>query len=93
MIASISPSMEVGGIISNLVGVVLVMASPVFFTMDQAPMALQWLGWVSPMRYAADGTTKALSGDGQIWVELAVLTGFALVAMAAGLWRMRWREE
>ncbi|MCH8153584.1 MAG: ABC transporter permease [Planctomycetes bacterium] len=93
VIASYSPSMEVGGIISNLVGVVLVMASPVFFTMDQAPLALQLVGWVSPMRYAADGATKAISGDTHIWVELAVLTGFALASMALGLWRMPWREE
>lgn len=93
LIASISPSMEVGGIISNLVGVVLVMASPVFFTMDQAPLALQFVGWVSPMRYAADGTEKAISGNGDIWVELTVLTGFAVTSMALGLWKMKWRER
>jgi ABC-type multidrug transport system permease subunit len=93
IIASISPSMEVGGIISNLVGVVLVMASPVFFTMEQAPLALKFVGWVSPMRYAADGTAKAISGNGDIWVELTVLTGFAVASMALGLWKMKWREE
>jgi ABC-type multidrug transport system permease subunit len=93
IIASVSPSLEVGGIVSNLVGVVLVMASPVFFTMDQAPLALKIVGWVSPMRYAADGTAKAISGGGDIWVELTVLTGFAAISMALGLWKMTWREE
>ena len=93
IIASISPSMEVGGIISNLVGVVLVMASPVFFTMEQAPLALEIVGWVSPMRYAADGTAKAISGNGDIWVELTAMAGFAVVSMALGLWKMKWREE
>ena len=93
MIASYAPSAEVGGIMSNLFGVVLVMVSPVFFTMDQAPFVLQLVGWVSPMRYAADGITKAISGDSQVWLELGVLMGFAVVSMALGLWKMQWREE
>jgi len=91
-IASYAPSVEVGGIMANLFGIVLVMASPVFFTMDQAPLVLKIVGWVSPMRYAADGITKSFSGDGQIWVELAVLFGFAVISMGLGLWKMRWRE-
>ena len=93
MIASYAPSAETGGIMSNLFGVVLVMVSPVFFTMDQAPLALKLLGWVSPMRYAADGISKAISGNSHIWLELSVLMAFALVSMALGLWKLRWREE
>ena len=93
MISSYAPSAEVGGIMSNLFGVVLVMVSPVFFTMDQAPFVLQLVGWVSPMRYAADGITKAVSGNGQIWLELGVLVGFAMVSMALGLWKLQWREK
>lgn len=93
MIASYAPSVEAGGIMSNLFGVVLVMVSPVFFTMDQAPFVLQVIGWVSPMRYAADGITKAISGNGQIWLELGVLMGFAVASMALGLWKMQWREK
>ena len=93
MIASFAPSVEVGGIMSNLFGVVLVLVSPVFFTMDQAPLVLQLVGWVSPMRYAADGIAKSISGDSQIWVELVVLLGFAIVSMSLGLWKLRWREE
>jgi len=92
VIASYAPSIEVGGIMSNIFGVILVMVSPVFFTMDQAPRVLQLVGWVSPMRYAADGLTKAISGDSNIWVELIVLTGFALGTMALGLSKFRWRE-
>ena len=92
VISSYSPSMEVGGIMSNLFGVVLVIVSPVFFTMDQAPLVLQLIGWVSPMRYAADGITKAISGDSDIWIELVVLTVFALVSITLGLRKLRWRE-
>ncbi|MBC8281709.1 MAG: ABC transporter permease [Chloroflexi bacterium] len=93
LIGSYAPTVEIGGIMSNLFGVVLVMVSPVFFTMEQAPIALKWLGWVSPMRYAADGIMKSISGSTDIWTELAVLAGFAVAAMALGLWKLRWREN
>lgn len=93
LIGSYAPSMEVGGIMSNLFSVVLVMVSPVFFTMDQAPLVLKIVGWVSPMRYAADGIMKSISGQGDVWVELAVLTGSAAGMLALGLWKLRWRDD
>lgn len=93
LIGSYAPTVEVGGIMSNLFGVVLVMVSPVFFTMDQAPLVLKLIGWVSPMRYAADGIMKAIDGRGDVWIELATLSGFALGAMILGLWKLRWRES
>jgi ABC-type multidrug transport system permease subunit len=93
LIGSYAPTVEIGGIMSNIFGVVLVMVSPVFFTMEQAPRALEWLGWVSPMRYAADGITKSISGDTQIWTEFIILAGFAVAAMALGLWKLNWRER
>ena len=92
VIGSYAPSIEIGGIIANLYGIVLVMASPVFFTMDQSPLAIKLIGWVSPMRYAADGITKSISGDSQILVELIILFSFAFISMSIGLWKMRWRE-
>ena len=93
VIASYAPSMEAGSVMANLFGIVLVVISPVFYTMDQAPAFLKWLGWVSPMRYAADGITKSITGDTGVGVELAVLAGFATVTLALGLWKLRWREE
>jgi ABC-type multidrug transport system permease subunit len=88
-----APSAEVGGIINGLVGIMPVMLSPVFFTMEQAPLLLRWFGWVSPFRYAADGIMKSLSGRTDIRTEFTVLAGFAAMAMAIGFWRMRWRER
>ena len=90
---SYAPSAEIGGIISNLGGVLLTFISPVYFPMEQAPSLMRALGWVSPLRYAADGMMKTFSGQTDVLVELAVLAGFAVVTMAVGLWRLRWREE
>ena len=92
-LASIAPNAEVGGIINNLVGILPVMISPVFFTMEQAPLLLRWLGWVSPFRYSADGIAKTLSGNQDIWMEFAILVGYATVTMAIGFWKLRWRER
>jgi ABC-2 type transport system permease protein len=93
MIASYAQSPEVGGIMSNLFGVFLVMISPVFFTMDQAPAALRLLGWVSPMRYAADGISESISGQTDIWLDFLILAGFAIATISLGLWKMKWREQ
>ena len=92
-LSSLAPSAEVGGIINGMVGIMPVMLSPVFFTMEQAPVLLRWFGWVSPFRYAADGIMKSLSGRTDIWLEFAVLAGFAATTMGVGFWRMRWRER
>ena len=43
-LASLAPNAEVGGIINEMVGILPVMLSPVFFTMDQAPLLLRFLG-------------------------------------------------
>ena len=92
-IVSYAPSAEAGGIMANLLGILPIMISPVFFTMEQAPLVLKWLGWVSPVRYAADGITKSLAGRTDVWLEFAVLTAFALAIMSLGIWKLRWRER
>ena len=61
--------------------------------MEQAPLLIRWFGFVSPLRYAADGISASLSGSTDVLFELTVLAGFALVAMALGLWKLPWRES
>ena len=79
--------------LANMVGIILAMVSPVFFTMEQAPLLLRWLGYVSPVRYAADGLSASLSGQTDVAVEIAVLAASTIAAMALGLWRLPWREK
>ena len=93
LIGSYAPSAEVGGIMANLLGAVLVFISPVFFPMERAPLLMQWVGQVSPLRYAADAIMKSLSGRTDIWLELTFLLAFAAATMILGLWKLRWREQ
>ena len=88
-----SRSFTVGNMLANIVGIILAMVSPVFFTMEQAPLLLRWLGYVSPLRYAADGLSASLTGRTDVAVEVVVLSASALAAMALGLWKLPWREK
>ena len=92
LVMSFAPSLQVGNILASLVAIVLVLVSPVYFTMEAAPLVLRWFGYVSPLRYAADAIAATLSGQTDVWLELGVLAAYALVAMSLGLWRMPWRE-
>ncbi len=92
-VVSFAPSLTAGNLITSLLSLALAAVSPVYFTMEQAPLLLRLLGYVSPLRYAADGISKSVSGRGDVWTELAVLGAFAVVTMSLGLWRLPWREE
>lgn len=92
-VVSFAPSPQVGNIATGLLSLGLAALSPVYFTMEQAPLLLKYLGYVSPLRYAADAIEKSLSGRTDAWLELGVLAGFALVTMVLGLWRLPWRER
>ena len=93
LIVGLAPSQIAGNMMANTFGIILVVISPVYFTMDQAPGAVRWLGYISPVRYAADGLTASLQGRADIGTELIVLSAFAVVAMALGLWRLPWQES
>ncbi len=92
-VVSYAPSPEVGGIMSNLLGILMALISPVYFPMEQAPAVMKAFGWVSPLRYAADGMMKSLSGQTDVFAEIAVLGVFASVCMGIGLWKLKWREN
>jgi ABC-2 type transport system permease protein len=91
-ISSLATSINVGSMLANIVGIILAMVSPVFFTMEQAPLLLRWLGYISPLRYAADAISTSLAGSNDVLIELAVLSVSAIATMSIGLWKLPWRE-
>ncbi len=92
-VVSFAPSAQVGNISTGLLSLALAGLSPVYFTIEQAPLLLKFLGYVSPLRYAADAIEKSLSGRVDVWFEMVVLAGFAAITMSLGLWRLPWRER
>ena len=91
-VVSFAHSLEVANVMTGFVGMILAVISPVYFTMEQAPAIMRWLGYVSPLRYASDGITASFSGRTDIWFEFGVLLLTALVTMSLGLWKLPWRE-
>ena len=89
---SFAPSLDTANMSAATLGLVLAVMSPVYYTMEQAPLLIRWFGFVSPLRYAADGISASLSGSTDVLFELAVLAAFAFVAMTLGLWKLPWRE-
>ena len=70
-VISFAPTAQVGNLATGLLSLLLAAFSPVYYTMEQAPPVLKQLGYVSPLRYAADGITKSLSGNADVWFELS----------------------
>ena len=93
LVIGFAPNGRVGNLTTGMLGLLLAAFSPVYYTMEQAPPVLKQLGYVSPLRYAADGITKSLSGNADVWFELAVLAGFTVVMMSLGTWKLPWREK
>ena len=90
---SFAPSAQAGNLATGLLSLILAALSPVYFTMDQAPLLMKLIGYVSPLRYAADAIEKSLSGQTDVFVEIGILAFIAAAAMALGLWKMPWRER
>ncbi len=85
--------MQAGNLLTGVLSLILAALSPVYFTMDQAPLLMKLIGYISPLRYAADAIEKSLSGRADVWAEMAILSAIAFVALSLGLWRMPWREK
>ena len=92
IVVSLVPGVNSGINANGMLGIVLVMLSPVFYTFEDAPRLFKWLGWISPFRYAADGIEKGLNGHSASWPEITILAGSALVLMAIGVRILRWRD-
>ena len=92
VVVSLSPDLNVGMITNSMLGIVFVLLSPVFYTFEDAPRLFQWLGYISPFRYAADAIEKGLNGQMPSSPEIAVLAGAAIVSMTLGTTILRWKD-
>ena len=92
LIATYAKTAQAGYMLSNAVGIMLVMISPVFYPIERLPEALQWLARLSPFTYAGQAVHQTLSGGTAIIVPVCILLAFTVAASAIGIAKMRWRE-
>ncbi len=87
-----APSQQMGNLLANTAGILIVMLSPIYFPLSRLPDWLQWPARLSPYTHAASALDGALSGSGGYYDEIAILAGITVVTLALGLAGMRWRE-
>jgi ABC-type multidrug transport system permease subunit len=92
IIGTWAPAQEIGNMISTIVGVLIVMVSPIYFPASRLPGPLETLSQVSPYTHAADALDAILSNRAGFYDELAILVAITAVTMTIGLAGMRWRE-
>ena len=61
-VVSFAPSLQARNLAACLLSLILAALSPVYFTMDQAPFLMKLIGYISPLRYAADRIEMSQSG-------------------------------
>jgi len=93
VIGTWSPSWEVGNSLAQVVGIFIVLLSPIYFPVSRLPTWLQTAAHLSPYTYAANALDGILSGRGGFQGDAAILAAITAVALAVGLSRMRWRES
>ena len=92
LIATNARTASSGALLSNVLGVLVALLSPVFYPIERLPELLQWLAHLSPFTYAGQAFTEVLSGGSAIHVQVLILLAFMVVTTTLGIVKMRWRE-
>jgi ABC-2 type transport system permease protein len=92
VIGTCSPTREVGSMLANMIGIMIVFLSPVYFPLSRLPEIWQWPARLSPYTHAANAIDGILSGSGVAYGEIAILTAITAVTLTLGVMGMRWRE-
>ncbi len=92
VIATWAPSLEMGGMLANTVGILIVMLSPVYYPIERLPEWLRWLARFSPYTHSGEAINRVLSGQGGFEREVLILAGITLIGLTVGVLGLRWRE-
>lgn len=93
VIATWSPSMQVGNLMANMVGIMVTMLSPVYFPIERLPHWLRWVVRFSPYTHAGEAVDGILSGRGGYGHEVGYLALITTVGLLIGVMGLRWRES
>jgi ABC-2 type transport system permease protein len=89
------PDFRVVALLSQATLLVVMFISPVLIPNDQLPEILQWLGYLLPPTYAADGLRRSLMGisDVRLLLDIAVLGGWALASLLGVSRALTWQMD
>ncbi len=92
IIATWSPPAQLGNMLANTVGIMVVMLSPIYYEIDRLPGWLQGPAHLSPYTHAGNAIDGVLSGGGVLYGEMGILAAISAATLAIGIAGMRWRE-
>jgi ABC-type multidrug transport system permease subunit len=92
VISTWSPNWEVGNMLGSVVGIFVVLMSPIYFPASCLPDWLEPFARLSPYTYAAEALDSILSGRTGFFDEIAVLAAITAASLCIGIAGMRWRE-
>jgi ABC-2 type transport system permease protein len=92
VIGTWAPNATMGNLLANTVGILVVMFSPIYYPVSRLPDWLEWPARLSPYTHAGTAIDAVLSGSGDFYGEMGLLAAITVVAMAAGVAGMRWRD-
>jgi ABC-2 type transport system permease protein len=92
VISTWSPTWQVGNLLGSVVGVFVVLMSPIYFPVSRLPDWLEPFARLSPYTYAAEALDSILSGRTGFFDEMAVLAAITVTSLCVGIAGMRWRE-
>ncbi len=93
IIATWSPSQEVGNVMANMVGIMVTLLSPVYFPIERMPHWLRWVVRFSPYTHAGEAVDRILSGRGGFGMEVTYLALITAAGLGIGVAGLRWREN
>jgi ABC-type multidrug transport system permease subunit len=93
IIATWSPSQEVGNVMANMVGIMVTLLSPVYFPIERMPHWLRWVVRFSPYTHAGEAVDRILSGSGGFETEVMYLALITAAGLGIGVAGLRWREN
>jgi ABC-type multidrug transport system permease subunit len=80
-----------GNLLAQVAGILVVMLSPVYFSLSRLPDWLQWPARLSPYTHAADAFQGSLSGQTPFG-EIGILFVLTVATISLGIAGMRWRD-
>jgi ABC-2 type transport system permease protein len=93
VIGTLVNSLELIGVIGNILIFILLFAAPIFIPIQALPAPLQWFGYLVPPTYAAEALRQAIGGniDSSFYFNLGMLILMSGVSLAAVSKWLRWQ--
>ena len=93
LVSSVSKTVDSAESLTNVITLPMFFLGGVFIPLDRLPAAIQLISKAMPLTYFSEALRNIMlhgAGLADVWVEIVVLTGFALVIFVAAVKLFRW---